>query len=104
VPGLLVIDGVAPAALEKLPRPDAIFIGGGAGDPGVLDAVTAALACGGRLVVNAVTLETEALLIARHAALGGELIRIALVRAEPVGGMTGWRPALPVMQWIWVKP
>ena len=64
----------------------------------------AALRSGGRLVVNAVTLETEALLMARHAALGGELVRIALSRADPVGGMTGWRPAMPVTQWAWTKP
>ena len=70
----------------------------------MLDAAIAALRPGGRLVVNAVTLETEALLIARHAALGGELIRIAIARADPVGGMTGWRPAMPVTQWVWVKP
>ena len=64
----------------------------------------AALRSGGRLVVNAVTLETEALLMARHAAHGGELVRIALSRADPVGGMTGWRPAMPVTQWVWTKP
>jgi len=55
-------------------------------------------------VVNAVTLETEALLIARHAALGGELIRIAISRAAPVGEKSGWRPAMPVTQWVWTKP
>jgi precorrin-6Y C5,15-methyltransferase (decarboxylating) len=104
VPGLDVVEGTAPAALAALPPPDAIFVGGGASDPGVLDAVVAALAPGGRLVVNAVTLETEALLIARHAALGGELVRIALARAAPMSDLTGWRPALPVTQWSWVKP
>jgi precorrin-6Y C5,15-methyltransferase (decarboxylating) len=104
VPALEVIEGDAPAALDKLPRPDAIFIGGGAGDPGVLDRAVAALQPGGRLVGNAVTLETEGLLIARHAALGGELIRVALTRADAVGSKTGWRPALPVTQWVWVKP
>jgi precorrin-6B C5,15-methyltransferase / cobalt-precorrin-6B C5,C15-methyltransferase len=104
VPGLDVIEGAAPNALGGLPAPDAIFIGGGASDPGVLDAALAALRPGGRLVVNAVTLETEAVLIARHAALGGELIRIAVARADPVGGKTGWRPAMPVTQWAWVKP
>ena len=104
VPGLDVIEGAAPDALAGLPAPDAIFIGGGASDPGVLDAALAALRSGGRLVVNAVTLETEAVLIARHAALGGELIRIAVARADPVGGKTGWRPAMPVTQWAWVKP
>jgi precorrin-6B C5,15-methyltransferase / cobalt-precorrin-6B C5,C15-methyltransferase len=87
-----------------LPAPDAVFVGGGAGEPGVLDTASAALRAGGRLVVNAVTLESEALLIARHAALGGELIRIAVSRAAAVGGKTGWRAALPVTQWVWTKP
>ena len=82
---------------------DAVFVGGGA-SPDVLDAVAGALCSGGRLVANAVTLETEALLIARHAALGGELIRIAVSRADPVGEKTGWRPAMPVTQWAWIKP
>ncbi len=68
-------------AVRTLATPDAIFVGGGAGDAGVLDAAARALRPGGRLVVNAVTLETEALLLARHAALGGELIRIAISRA-----------------------
>jgi precorrin-6Y C5,15-methyltransferase (decarboxylating) len=62
------------------------------------------LRTGGRLVVNAVTLETEALLIARHAALGGELIRLAITRADAIGGKTSWHPAMPVTQWIWIKP
>jgi precorrin-6B C5,15-methyltransferase / cobalt-precorrin-6B C5,C15-methyltransferase len=104
VPGLEVVEGSAPEALAGLAQPDAIFVGGGAGRPGVLDAVVAALRPSGRLVVNAVTLETEALLMARHAAHGGELVRIALSRADPVGGMTGWRPAMPVTQWVWTKP
>ena len=103
VPGLLAIEGKAPAALAGLATPDAIFIGGGASDPALLAAI-AALRPGGRLVVNAVTLETEAALIACHGALGGDLIRIAITRADPVGGRTGWRPAMPVVQWAWVKP
>jgi precorrin-6Y C5,15-methyltransferase (decarboxylating) len=104
VPGLEVVEGEAPAALLSLAQPDAIFIGGGAGDPGVLDAAIAALRSGGRLVVNAVTLATEGLLMARYATLGGELLRIAIARADPLGGQTGWRPALPVTQWVWTKP
>ena len=91
--------GHAPEALAGLATPDAIFVGGGASETGVLDAAIAALRPGGRLVANAVTLETEAELIARHAALGGELTRIAVSRAEAVGGKTGWRPAMPVTQW-----
>ncbi len=106
VPGLEIVEAAAPAALASLAPPDAIFIGGGAGAPGVLDAAAAALRRGGRLVVNAVTLETEALLLARHAALGGELIRIAIARAGAVGEKTektGWRAAMPVTQWVWTK-
>jgi precorrin-6Y C5,15-methyltransferase (decarboxylating) len=104
VPNLEIVEAAAPAALGGLAMPDAIFVGGGASDPGVLDAAVAALRPGGRLVANAVTLETEAVLIARHAALGGELIRIAIARADPVGTKAGWRPAMPVTQWAWVKP
>jgi precorrin-6Y C5,15-methyltransferase (decarboxylating) len=104
VPGLEVVHASAPAALAGLARPDAIFIGGGASEPGVLDECIEALPAGGRLVVNAVTLATEARLMAQHAQLGGDLIRIAIARAEPLGDKTGWRPAMPVTQWTWTKP
>jgi precorrin-6Y C5,15-methyltransferase (decarboxylating) len=104
VPDLMIIHGSAPASLAGLAPPDAIFIGGGASDAGVINAAIAALSPGGRLVVNAVTLETEAVLLAGHASLGGELTRIAVQRAEPLGTMTGFRPAMPVTQWRWVKP
>jgi precorrin-6Y C5,15-methyltransferase (decarboxylating) len=104
VPELNVVEGRAPEALAPLPTPDAIFIGGGASDDAVLDTAIAALKPGGRLVVNAVTLETEAVLIGRHASLDGALTRITLSRADSVGQKTTWRPALPVTQWVWVKP
>jgi precorrin-6Y C5,15-methyltransferase (decarboxylating) len=103
VPGLEIIEGEAPSALATLAKPDAIFIGGGA-DASVLDTATRALRAGGRLVANAVTLETEALLLARHAACGGELTCIAISRADSLGGKTGWRAAMPVTQWLWTKP
>ena len=104
VPGLAIVQGTAPAALTGLPPPDAVFIGGGASDQGVLDAALAALKSGGRLVVNAVSLETQALLLAQHHAHGGDLVRIAIERAAPIGDAQVWRPALPVTQWRWVKP
>jgi precorrin-6Y C5,15-methyltransferase (decarboxylating) len=104
VPGLRVVVGTAPAALAGLPPPDAIFVGGGGSEPGVMEAAIEALKPGGLLVANAVTLEMEAVLIARHAANGGELTRIAIARAAPVGTMQGWRPAMPVTQWVWSKP
>jgi precorrin-6Y C5,15-methyltransferase (decarboxylating) len=104
VPGLEVIEGTAPAALDRLPMPDAIFIGGGASNAGVLDVAARALRPGGRFVVNAVTLQTEALLLGRHSAFGGELIRLAVSRAQPIGEKTGWHAAMPVTQWIWKKP
>jgi precorrin-6B C5,15-methyltransferase / cobalt-precorrin-6B C5,C15-methyltransferase len=103
VPGLEVVEAAAPDALTGLATPDAIFVGGG-GDGGVFDAATRALRPGGRLVANAVTLETEALLFARHAACGGALIRVAISRADAVGDKTGWRVAMPVTQWLWTKP
>jgi precorrin-6Y C5,15-methyltransferase (decarboxylating) len=104
VPDLRVIHGTAPAALAELPQPNAVFIGGGGTEPGVIAAALAALPSGGRLVANGVTLEMEALLLAQHAELGGQLTRIAIERAAPIGGMTGWRPAMPITQWSWTKP
>jgi precorrin-6Y C5,15-methyltransferase (decarboxylating) len=104
VPGLEIVEGVAPSVLAQRATPDAIFIGGGAGDVDVLDTAVDALRRGGRLVVNSVTLRTEALLLDRRAVLGGELIRMAISRAAPVGDKTAWRPALPITQWIWTKP
>ena len=102
VPGLDVIEGEAAEVLASLPMPDAIFIGGGASD--TLDLAGSMLRSGGRLVVNAVTLQTEALLLARYAALGGELTRLAVTRADAIGGATGWRASIPVTQWSWLKP
>lgn len=104
VPEVAIIVGRAPAALAGLAPPDAIFIGGGAGDEGLVDAAITALPSGGRLVVNAVTIETQAALIARYAATGGDLTSIAIAHADPVGRFHGWRPAMPVTQWAWSKP
>ncbi|OHV75545.1 precorrin-6y C5,15-methyltransferase (decarboxylating) subunit CbiE [Ensifer sp. LCM 4579] len=103
VPGLLVVEGQAPGALRDLPEPDAIFIGGGGSEPGVMGTAIAALPPGGRLVANAVTTEMEAVLLAHHARLGGSLIRVDVARASPVGRMTGWRSAMPVTQWSWTR-
>lgn len=97
------INGVAPDALADLPVPTAIFIGGGTSDPAVVETCWNALPPGGRLVANAVTLEGQAELMAAHKRLGGNLTRIGIDRASPVGGMTGWRPAMPVTQWAIVK-
>jgi precorrin-6Y C5,15-methyltransferase (decarboxylating) len=103
VPGLRVVRGSAPSALAELPAPAAIFVGGGVTRDGVLDACLAALPAGGRLVANAVTVESEVVLAAGHAKLGGELTRIAVNRAAPVGGFTGWRAMMPVTIWSVVK-
>ncbi|TMV87525.1 cobalamin biosynthesis bifunctional protein CbiET, partial [Thioclava sp. BHET1] len=80
------------------PPPDAVFLGGGA-NPAVLRALWAQLPIGTRLVANAVTLETEALLLAQHAQLGGQLLRIDIAQASPLGRMRGWTPARPITQW-----
>ncbi len=104
VPGLRVVTGPAPDALAGLPTPDAVFVGGGATAPGLLRACWDALPDGGRLVVNTVTLESEALLAEWYAAHGGDLVRLSVAHAVPVGGFTGWRQAMPVTQWAVVKP
>ncbi|GEB61249.1 precorrin-6y C5,15-methyltransferase (decarboxylating) subunit CbiE [Streptomyces gardneri] len=103
VPALRVVTGPAPASLDGLPTPHAIFIGGGLTAPGLLDACWDALPAGGRLVANTVTLESEALLADRYRRHGGELIRLAVSAAVPVGGFTGWRQAMPVTQWSVTK-
>ena len=103
VPGLRVVHGTAPEALADLPRPDAVFVGGGGDDP-VLDACWSALRPGGRLVVHAVTLETEAVIIARWRELGGTMTRIAVEHLERIGGYHGWKPARAVVQWSVTKP
>ena len=98
VPGLEIVAGAAPAALEGLESPDAVFLGGGVRSAGVFEAAWAALQPGGRLVANAVTLEGTAALANWHGEFGGELVRIAISRAGPVGGARVLRPMLPVTQ------
>jgi precorrin-6Y C5,15-methyltransferase (decarboxylating) len=102
VPAFDMVLGRAPAVLADLPPPDAVFIGGGLSDA-VADAALAALKPLGRLVANAVTLESETVLAGLHARLGGELTRIAVARARPVGALTGWGPLMPVTQWSLIK-
>ncbi|VVO21154.1 Precorrin-6Y C(5,15)-methyltransferase [decarboxylating] [Pseudomonas fluorescens] len=96
VPGLQLIRGRAPQALEGLERPDAIFIGGGVTREGVLDACWAALKPGGRLIANAVTLQSEMALMAWREQHGGELTRIHIAQAQPLGDFDTWRQALPI--------
>ncbi|MCQ4207851.1 precorrin-6y C5,15-methyltransferase (decarboxylating) subunit CbiE [Streptomyces longispororuber] len=103
VPGLHVVTGPAPESLDGLPAPDAVFIGGGLTAPGLLDTCWAALAEGGRLVANTVTLESEALLTTWYRRHGGDLTKLSVAHAVPVGGFTGWRQAMPVTQWSVTK-
>lgn len=99
VPGLAVVQGRAPGALTGLPRPDAVFVGGGVTTPLLLDVCWEALAPGGRLVVNAVTVQSESVLAEWHTRCGGSLTRLSVAHAQPVGGFTGWKPAMPVTIW-----
>ena len=103
VPYLRVVHGRAPEVLSGLPAPDAVFVGGGLTTPGLVDACWTALATGGRLVANAVTIEGEAVLGTWFSRVGGELVRIGVQRAEPVGTFTGWKPAMPVTVWSVTK-
>ena len=99
----LSVRGPAPDALRSAPDPDVVFIGGGR-DEAVLGLAWGALLPGGRLVANAVTVETQTILTGWHARLGGVLRRVSIETAEPLGSMTAWRPALPIVQWVVDKP
>ncbi|HMF63803.1 MAG TPA: precorrin-6y C5,15-methyltransferase (decarboxylating) subunit CbiE [Edaphobacter sp.] len=104
VPALKVVTGTAPATFKGLETPDAIFIGGGLITEHMFEECWDRLVSGGRLVANVVTVESEASLAARHKQYGGELVRILVARAEPVGGVLGWRHLMPITQWTAVKP
>ena len=103
VPGLSVVVGEAPQAFAYLAKPDAIFIGGGSSAPGMIERACDALASGGRLIVNAVTLETQAACVGWRARWGGELAQIAVAHAEAVGRYSGWRAAMQIVQWRLIK-
>ena len=97
------VRGAAPEAFEGALAPSVIFVGGGVTQPGVLDGCLDNLPSGGRLVANAVTAESEALLTQTYSRLGGQLQRFQHYRGEPLGGFTGWRPQMPVTQWVLTK-
>jgi len=105
-PDLQIIHGRAPDALSGLPMPDAVFIGGGLSNAAVFDAAWAALKPGGRLVANAVSLQSEARLIEHFQRHGGELTRLEIAKAGKAGtgGVFVWRPAAPIVQWRVRKP
>jgi precorrin-6Y C5,15-methyltransferase (decarboxylating) len=102
-PNLQLVEGEAPDALRDLPMPDAVFIGGGTGRAGVIEAAWSALRSGGRIVAHAVTVESEAALFAGYHAHGGELTRLSVQRVQPLGALHGWKPMMPVTQWRAVK-
>ncbi|WP_053715967.1 bifunctional cobalt-precorrin-7 (C(5))-methyltransferase/cobalt-precorrin-6B (C(15))-methyltransferase [Saccharothrix sp. NRRL B-16348] len=102
VPGIEVVVGSSPGVLD-LEAPDAVFIGGGLTADGVVERCWDALKPGGRLVANAVTLESEAVLTRWRGRLGGDLTRIEVSRATAIGGFTGWRPQMPVTTWAVTK-
>ncbi len=104
VPGLRCMTGRAPEALSDLEPPDAVFIGGGVSGDGVFDACWSALKPGGRVVANSVTLEGEAVLAQAAERFGGELVRLNVSRAEPLGRFSGWAALRPVTIWKGLKP
>jgi precorrin-6Y C5,15-methyltransferase (decarboxylating) len=102
VPGLHVVESASADAVAALPRPDAVFVGGGA-TADLLDACWAALAPGGRLVVHGVTVETEVLLHEVRGRLGGAMTRISVEDLDDIGSLHGWRPSRSIVQWSAVK-
>lgn len=104
VPGLHLVRGRAPQALAGLERPDAVFIGGGVTREGVLQHCWQQLRPGGRLVANAVTLQSELALVSWREQHGGELTRIHIAHAQPLGEFDTWRQALPITLLEAIKP
>jgi precorrin-6B C5,15-methyltransferase / cobalt-precorrin-6B C5,C15-methyltransferase len=98
------VRGDAPGAFHGAAAPSAIFIGGGLTQGGLLNACLNRLPAGGRLVANAVTAESEAVLLQSYSNLGGHLHRFQHSHGEPLGGFTGWRPQMPVTQWVVTNP
>jgi precorrin-6Y C5,15-methyltransferase (decarboxylating) len=103
-PALKIIAGKAPDALSDLPTPDAIFIGGGVTTDNLLQTCWKVLKPGGRLVINTVTVESEQVVFQGQQTFGGELTRVAIQRAEPVGRFLGWKAMAPITQWVVQKP
>ncbi len=99
----VTVRGSAPEAFDGAPDPAAMFVGGGLTAPGLLGACFDRLPAGGRLVANAVTAESEAVLTHWYLRHGGELRRFQHYHGEPLGKFTGWRPAMPVTQWVVTK-
>ena len=95
---LQVVEGKAPEALDSLPLPNAVFIGGGLSEA-LLQKLTNDLPSGTRIVANAVTLESESLLVQWHGKLGGDLLRIDLSSLASIGPKRGWKAAYPLVQW-----
>jgi precorrin-6Y C5,15-methyltransferase (decarboxylating) len=97
------VRGAAPDAFDGAAEPTVVFVGGGLTQPGLLEACVDRLPVNGRLVANAVTAESEAVLVQWYSSMGGELRRFQHYAGEPLGKFTGWRPALPVTQWAVTK-
>lgn len=103
-PGVMeVLEGAATELLSGLPRPDAVFIGGG-GTAEVVEHVMDRLRPGGRVVVHGITIEAEMLCVEAQRRWGGQLSRMQVETAQPLGALTGWQPARTVISWVHVKP
>lgn len=103
VPKLKIVKGVAPNILKGLPQPNTIFIGGGLTSDRLWQTCWDILPLKGRLVANSVTLEGEQKLLELRQKLGGELTRISVSRAEPLGKFHAWKAIAPVTQWVGIK-
>jgi precorrin-6Y C5,15-methyltransferase (decarboxylating) len=104
VPHLRIESGEAPRSLSGMPSPDAVFLGGAVSDEGLFTVCWNALKPGGRLVANAVTIDGEAALYARHAKYGGELVRIETSVLDTIGEHRVLKPRMAVLQWSVTKP
>ena len=103
-PRLKIIAGEVPATLTNQPAPDAVFIGGGLGTPGVFETAWQHLKPGGNMVANVVTIEGELHLYDLHEKHGGDLVRIEVSHLTHVGRLRALKPRMAVTQWRAHKP
>ena len=103
-PRLKIVAGNVPATLTGQRAPDAVFIGGGIGIPGVFETAWERLKPGGRMVANVVTIEGEMHLYDLQEKHGGELVRLEISNLTPIGPYRALKPRMAVTQWKAQKP
>ncbi len=99
VPHVTVVHARAPERLDEMPDPDAVFVGGSGGSlREILSIAAVRLRPAGRIVVNAITLDTlhETVSVCRELPLAHEAILVSIARSKPLLDMMSFEALNPV--------